>query len=61
MAALRAIGGGGARLLADLLAILPPMLRDAGYRVVGHWRYRIFGPWRPRPLPRPEWAQRILP
>jgi predicted DCC family thiol-disulfide oxidoreductase YuxK len=60
IAALRAIGGEGARLLADVLAIVPTVLRDAGYRVVGHWRYRIFGPWQPRPLPHPEWAQRIL-
>jgi predicted DCC family thiol-disulfide oxidoreductase YuxK len=60
IAALRMIGTGPARVLAALIAIFPAALRDAGYRVVGHWRYRIFGPWKPRPLPRPEWGARFL-
>ena len=60
IAALRAVGGGGARSLAAMLALFPAALRDAGYRRVGRWRYRIFGPWRPRPLARPEWAARFL-
>ena len=60
IAALRAIGGGTARTLATVIAIFPAVVRDAGYRVIGHWRYRIFGPWRPRPLARPEWAARFL-
>jgi predicted DCC family thiol-disulfide oxidoreductase YuxK len=57
--ALRAIGGAG-RLLGDLLALFPGWLRDAGYRGIARCRYRIFGPWRPRPLPRSEWAARFL-
>ncbi len=61
IAALRAVGGGIARPLAALLAIFPAKVRDAGYRVVARWRYRIFGPWRDRPLARPEWAERFLP
>jgi predicted DCC family thiol-disulfide oxidoreductase YuxK len=61
IAALRTIGGAFARTLADLLALVPAPVRDAGYRIVGHWRYRLFGPWRPRPLPRAEWAGRFLP
>lgn len=61
IAALRSIGTRAARFLAALIAIFPAPIRDAGYRVVGHWRYRIFGPWRPRPLPRPEWQARFLP
>lgn len=61
IAALRAVGSPVARIIASVIAVFPAAVRDAGYRVVGHWRYRIFGPWRPRPLPRPEWAVRMLP
>ncbi len=60
IAALRTVGGGTAGTLAALLAIFPAKVRDAGYRVVARWRYRIFGPWRDRPLARPEWAVRFL-
>ncbi len=60
IAALRVVGGGLARTLAAFIAIFPAPLRDAGYRTVGRWRYRVFGPWQPRPLPRPEWASRFL-
>lgn len=60
IAALRVVGGGLARTLAGFIAIFPAPLRDAGYRTVGRWRYRVFGPWRPRPLLRPEWASRFL-
>jgi len=35
-------------------------LRDAGYRLIARWRYRLFGPWRACPLPQREWAQRFL-
>jgi len=59
IAALRAAGG-AARILAALLALFPAACRDGGYRLVARWRYRLFGPWRPRPLPRPEWARRFL-
>lgn len=57
--ALRVVGGVG-RGLAGLLAVWPAAWRDAGYRVVARWRYRIFGEWRPRPLGRAEWAARFL-
>jgi predicted DCC family thiol-disulfide oxidoreductase YuxK len=60
IAALRAIDTGPARTLAAVIAFFPAVIRDAGYRFVGRWRYRIFGPWRPRPLPRADWADRIL-
>src|SRR5262245_60001986 len=59
LAALRTTGRFG-RGLAALLPIIPARVRDAVYRVIGHTRYRIFGPWKPRPLPRPEWAARFL-
>ena len=60
IAALRAVGGGTARTLAAVLAVFPEKVRDAGYRVVARWRYRVFGPWRDRPLARPEWRARFL-
>ncbi|HTB80104.1 MAG TPA: DCC1-like thiol-disulfide oxidoreductase family protein [Opitutaceae bacterium] len=59
IAALRACGGTGC-LFAVLLAIVPRGLRDAGYKFVARTRYRIFGPWKACPLPRPEWAARFL-
>lgn len=59
IAALRACGGAG-RWLAAVLAIVPRSLRDAGYKFVARVRYRIFGPWKARPLPRPEWVARFL-
>ena len=59
LAALRACGGIGAELAAIGSAI-PARWRDAGYRAVAHWRYRLFGEYRPRPLARPEWAARFL-
>jgi predicted DCC family thiol-disulfide oxidoreductase YuxK len=52
--------GGVARLLANLLTVVPAGWRDAWYRFVGHTRYRWFGPWKPRPLPRAEWASRFV-
>lgn len=58
-AALRAVGGPG-KFLAALLEVFPVSWRDAGYRAVGRWRYRLFGPWRPRPLARAAWAERFL-
>ncbi len=59
IAALRVVGGLAAAL-AGVLALFPVRWRDAGYRLVARWRYRIFGEWRPRPLARAEWAARFL-
>jgi predicted DCC family thiol-disulfide oxidoreductase YuxK len=59
IAALRVMGG-TAGVLAFLLRLVPAPWRDAAYRFVGHTRYRIFGPWRPRPLARAEWAARFI-
>jgi predicted DCC family thiol-disulfide oxidoreductase YuxK len=53
--------GGIGRVLATLLNLCPRWLRDAGYRLVSRTRYRLFGPWRACPLPRPGWAERFLP
>ena len=57
IAALRAAGRPG---LAGLLAVFPRGVRDAGYKLVARLRYRIFGPWRACPLPRPEWSARFV-
>ena len=59
IAALRETGGLG-RVFAAVLRIIPGTWRDAAYRLVGRWRYRVFGAWQPRPLARPEWAARFL-
>ena len=59
IAALRACGGMG-RALAGLLAIFPAPWRDAGYRLVARWRYRIFGRAKLPPLVQPECAARFL-
>lgn len=59
VAALRVIGGVPGTVLA-WLRFLPAVWRDAGYRLIARWRYRCFGEWRPRPLPRPEWQKRFL-
>lgn len=57
LAALRETGGLG-QVLA-WLRIIPRSWRDAVYRVIARWRYRIFGEYRPTPLPKAEWAERI--
>jgi predicted DCC family thiol-disulfide oxidoreductase YuxK len=59
LVALRELGG-WARLLARLLAAVPMEWLDAGYRLVARLRYRVFGHYRPKPLPNPAWARRIL-
>jgi predicted DCC family thiol-disulfide oxidoreductase YuxK len=59
VAAFRAIGGALAELLA-MIRIVPTPLRDGAYRVVARVRYRIFGPWKSCPLPRPEWGSRFI-
>jgi predicted DCC family thiol-disulfide oxidoreductase YuxK len=52
--------GGGNRVLAALLYMIPRFVRDAGYKFVARTRYKLFGPWRECPLPRPEWRKRFL-
>jgi predicted DCC family thiol-disulfide oxidoreductase YuxK len=59
LAALAATGGLG-RGVAAVARIFPATWRDAGYRAVARWRYRIFGEWRARPLANPKWAKRFL-
>ena len=59
VAALQELGGWGS-LLARLLAAVPVAWLDAGYRLVARVRYRIFGHYRVKPLPNPDWTRRIL-
>jgi len=59
VAAFRGIGGALAGMLA-MIRIVPTPLRDAAYRVVARIRYRVFGPWKSCPLPRPEWEARFI-
>lgn len=58
LAACAAAGGMG-REIANLRA-LPRWWRDMIYKTVARTRYALFGPYRPRPLPRPEWERRFL-
>jgi predicted DCC family thiol-disulfide oxidoreductase YuxK len=43
-----------------LLRFVPAFLRDAAYKLVSKTRYALFGEYRPRPLPHPEWEKRFL-
>jgi predicted DCC family thiol-disulfide oxidoreductase YuxK len=52
--------GGVGRPLAALLYMIPRIVRDAGYKFISRTRYKLFGPWRACPLPRPEWTKRFL-
>jgi predicted DCC family thiol-disulfide oxidoreductase YuxK len=52
--------GGGSRVLAALLYSIPRFVRDPVYRFVSRTRYKIFGPWKECPLPRPEWKRRFI-
>ncbi len=58
VAALAACGGAG-RALA-WIRFFPRSWRDGAYRLVARLRYRLFGEWKPRPLPRPEWKDRFI-
>lgn len=59
VAALEACGGAG-RALA-WIRFVPRTWRDACYRLVARLRFRLFGEWKDRPLPRPEWENRFIP
>jgi predicted DCC family thiol-disulfide oxidoreductase YuxK len=52
--------GGGWRRLARILSVVPSCCSDLLYKCVARTRYRLFGQYRPTPLPNPEWAKRIL-
>lgn len=52
--------GGGWRRLARLLAKVPESWSNGFYLAVARTRYRLFGRYRPTPLPDPEWAKRMM-
>ena len=60
-AALAAAGeAGGILSILTIFRVVPRPIRDAFYKLVARFRYQLFGEYRPRPLPRPEWNARIL-
>ncbi len=54
-----AVAGGWIGACAEL-RVVPRGLRDAVYKVVARFRYRLLGPYRPTPLPHAEWERRFL-
>ncbi|HEY9156177.1 MAG TPA: DCC1-like thiol-disulfide oxidoreductase family protein [Opitutaceae bacterium] len=52
--------GGGWSVLAKISRCIPAPLRDLAYKVIARFRYRLFGPYKPTPLPNPSWASRFL-
>ena len=55
-----ALVGGGWTWLAKVLRCAPAPLRDVIYRLIARFRYRLFGAYKPTPLPNPSWANRFL-
>lgn len=51
---------GGIWRVASWLRLLPRSWRDPAYKIVARLRYRLFGEYRPTPLPEAAWAERIL-
>ena len=52
--------GGVWRVAAVAGCVVPAPIRDAGYRIVARLRYRLFGEYKPTPLPDAAWAARFL-
>jgi len=55
---LRELGGGWR--LAGVLRVVPRTIRDLGYDLVAHTRYRLFGRYAACPLPDPRYRARFL-
>ena len=51
---------GGAWRVVAWARVLPAVLRDPFYKLIARFRYALFGKYRPRPLPEPEWERRFL-
>lgn len=54
-----AVAGGWLGPMAGL-RVLPRRWRDGVYKGVARMRCRLFGSYRPTPLPDPEWGKRFL-
>jgi predicted DCC family thiol-disulfide oxidoreductase YuxK len=52
--------GGGWRVLAAILGMLPTALRDAAYNVVARNRYKVFGKFDSCPLPDSRHSHKFL-
>lgn len=52
--------GGFAKAIGAVLGVIPTSWRDAGYKLIARWRYRIWGEWQACPLPKPEWTRRFI-
>jgi predicted DCC family thiol-disulfide oxidoreductase YuxK len=48
------------RLAGRILKLVPRPLRDWGYGIVAHFRYRLFGRYDTCPIPPPEQRSRLL-
>lgn len=55
-----AVVGGGLWRTVGWTRFIPAALRDWAYKLVARSRYALFGPYRPSPLPEPEWEKRFL-
>ena len=58
LAACAEVGGGWS--VVAWLRFVPAWLRDPAYRLVARTRYRLFGVYRPTPLPVAEWEKRFI-
>jgi len=58
LAALAEVGGAWRAL--TWLRIVPAFVRDAAYRLIARTRYALFGEYKPRPLPNPDWERRFI-
>lgn len=52
--------GGRWTQVAGVLRVVPACVRDVIYKLVARIRYRIFGRYKPTPLPDPRWAERFI-
>lgn len=52
--------GGFAKVLGTVLGWVPASWRDAVYKLVARWRYRLWGKWQTCPLPKREWTRRFI-
>lgn len=58
--ALLPLTGAIGNLIGAGFGVIPQRIRDGLYRIVARTRYRLFGEYKPTPLPNPDWARRIL-
>lgn len=57
--ALRELGGAWKKL-SSILGVVPACCSDLIYKCIARTRYRLFGQYRPTPLPDPSWAKCFL-